>query len=463
MKTNVIEKRRAYTAEGATASNINAEQQLRRSVMACMLFEDIHYDTGESVAERIASLVPKVKPERVRAMAVEARERMKLRHVPLFIVREMARHQSHRSEVSSTLERVIQRADELAEFVSIYWKEKKQPLSAQIKKGLAAAFRKFSAYDLAKYNLSGKVKLRDVLFLCHAKPKDQEQGEIWKKLVSNTLPTPDTWEVEISASKDKKASWLRLIEERKLGGLALLRNLRNMAEARLDESDIRKALSSMKTERVLPFRFITAAKYAPQLEDALEEAMFKCVSSQSKLTGKTVLVVDVSGSMYSGGNVSKHSELSRVDAAAGLAMLVRECCENPVIYATAGDDHARVHATKRVPARRGFGLRDAIMKDMYQELGGGGIFLVQCLDHIKKEVGSADRVIVLTDEQDCDIKCNPANADAFGNNNYIVNVSVEKNGIGYGKFTKIDGWSEAILDFIRESESDNAQAQIIAS
>ena len=67
--------------------------------------------------------------------------------------------------MAETLTRVIQRADELTEFVAIYWSEGKLPLSAQVKKGLAAAFRKFDAYALAKYNRENPVKLRDVLFL----------------------------------------------------------------------------------------------------------------------------------------------------------------------------------------------------------------------------------------------------------------------------------------------------------
>jgi len=71
---------------------------------------------------------------------------MKLRHAPLLIVREMARHATHRRLVAETLERVIQRADELAEFVAIYWKDGRVPLPAQVKKGLAAAFPKFDEY-----------------------------------------------------------------------------------------------------------------------------------------------------------------------------------------------------------------------------------------------------------------------------------------------------------------------------
>ena len=80
----------------------------------------------------------------------------------------------------------------LTEFVAIYWKEKRQPLSAQVKKGLARAFGKFSEYQLARNNQKKEVSLRDVLFLCHAKPKNEEQEIIWKKLINNELSFPES-------------------------------------------------------------------------------------------------------------------------------------------------------------------------------------------------------------------------------------------------------------------------------
>jgi 60 kDa SS-A/Ro ribonucleoprotein len=94
--------------------------------------------------------LPKVAAEKVAALAIEAREQMKLRRAPLLLVREMARHKTHRAPVSSTLANILQRADELAEFVAIYWKDGRVPLSGQVKKGLAAAFPKFDEYQLAK-------------------------------------------------------------------------------------------------------------------------------------------------------------------------------------------------------------------------------------------------------------------------------------------------------------------------
>src|SRR6266550_6669834 len=175
------------THEGTPTRHVSPEMQLRRSVLACLLWESQFYEDGIEIAGRIAQLVPKVPAEKVAALAVEAREQMKLRHVPLLIVREMARHATHRRLVAETLERVIQRADELAEFVAIYWKDGRVPLSAQVKKGLASAFPKFDEYQLAKYDRSGSIKLRDVLFLSHAKPRDAAQAGIWKKLIWGRL------------------------------------------------------------------------------------------------------------------------------------------------------------------------------------------------------------------------------------------------------------------------------------
>jgi hypothetical protein len=248
----------ARTHEGAPARNISPELQLRRSVLACLLWESQFYEDGIEIAGRIAELVPKVAAEKVAALAIEGRERMKLRHAPLLLVREMASHKTHRALVSETLGQIIQRADELAEFVAIYWKDGRVPLSGQVKKGLAAAFPKFDEYQLAKYDRGGPIKLRDVLFLCHAKPRDQVQADVWKKLVSGSLTTPDTWEVALSSGADKREAWERLLREQKLGALALLRNLRNMREAGVDGSLVLSALGSMSTARVLPFRFLAA-------------------------------------------------------------------------------------------------------------------------------------------------------------------------------------------------------------
>jgi len=202
---------------------------------------------------------------------------------------------------------------------------------------------------------------------------------------------------------------------------------------------------------VLYFFFIAAAKYVPAWESYIEKAMLRCLSQRPKLKGKTILVIDVSGSMY-GAPISLKSELDRAQAACALAILVRELCEKPVIYATAGNDWARIHKTQIVPARNGFALSDYIY-GLCKPLGGGGIFLKQVMDYIKEKEDKADRVIVITDEQDCDVKNSPDKALIIGNNNYIINVASYDKGIAYSKWLHINGWSEAIMDFIGEFEN----------
>jgi 60 kDa SS-A/Ro ribonucleoprotein len=424
---------RPLTHEGAPARNLTPELQLRRSVLACLLWEAQFYEDGVEIAGRIAELVPKVEAEKVAALAVEARGQMKLRHAPLLLVREMARHATHRRLVAETLERVIQRADELAEFVAIYWKDGRVPLSAQAKKGLAAAFPKFDEYQLGKYDRGGPIQLRDVLFLSHAKPRDAAQASVWRKLVWGRLATPDTWEVALSSGVEKREAWERLLREQKLGALALLRNLRNMREAGADESLVLDALGAMCTSRVLPFRFLAAARYAPQWEEALEQAMLQSLADQPKLGGRTVVLVDVSGSMTA--PLSRRSEMQRTDAAYGLAVLVREICEKVGVFSFSD-------RVVEVPGRRGFALRDAI--DASQPHSGTLLgHAVEWLNNSERY----DRLIVITDEQAHD------RVPAPKGKGYVINVASNKNGVGYGKWTHINGWSDSVIEYIRMLES----------
>jgi 60 kDa SS-A/Ro ribonucleoprotein len=439
MKLNILKfahLARPRTHEGAPAAAITPEQALRRSVLACMLWENEFYESGVTIADRIRELVPQVEPARVAALAVEARSSMKLRHAPLLLVREMARHATHRALVAQSLTSIIQRADELAEFVAIYWSGGRAPLSAQVKKGLAASFTRFDEYALAKYDRAGAVSLRDVLFLSHAKPVDAEQAALWKRLIAGELATPDTWEVALSTGQgdNKRATWERLLSERKLGALALLRNLRNMKDAQVDERLVLDALAAMKTDRVLPFRFLAAARHAPQWEEPLESAIVRSIAGRDKLPGHTVLLVDVSGSM----NVplSRRSEMQRTDAAYGLAILLREIAEKVSIYTFSNE-------ARLVPPRRGFALRDA----MEASQPHSGTYLGKALDAVNEAKHAPyDRIIVITDEQSHDRISAPRGTG------YVINVASARNGVGYGPWVHIDGWSEAVLEYIREAE-----------
>ncbi len=454
MRLNILKRKKAKTHEGAEAfAPLDDMSQLRRSVLSCMLWEDEFYEDGETISARIGDLAARVDPEALAKLAIEARTKMNLRHVPLLLLTVLVRTGAKREKlVANTVAEVIQRADELSELVAIYWRNGRKPLSAQLKKGLARAFEKFDAYELAKYDRPGPVRLRDVLFLVHAKPKAAEQAETWKKLAAKELDSPDTWEVALSGGADKRETFERLLKTGKLGYLALLRNLRNMTDAGVDQRLVEKAILARKgAERVLPFRYIAAAKAAPGLEPAIDKAMLAGLAQAPKLRGRSLVIIDVSGSMY-GGLMSRKSGMNRALAASALGAIAREICEDPLIYATAGNDVTRVHATQRVPARRGMALVDAIY-GLCQPLGGGGIFLNQVMRFLEPKHPKADRVIVITDEQDCGLAGDsPLEAPAFGKANYMINVGSHRNGIGYGPWVHIDGFSEQVLRYIAEYE-----------
>ncbi len=130
--------------------------------------------------------------------------------------------------------------------------------------------------------------------------------------------------------------------------------------------------------------------------------------------------------------LSRRSEMSRTDAAYGLAVLLREIAEKVSIYSFS--DHLM-----RIPSRSGFALRDAI----HTSQPHSGTYLGKAVSGMDEKY---DRLIVITDEQAHDAF---PNAKARG---YVINVASYKNGVGYGQWVHIDGWSEAVIEYIRAAE-----------
>lgn len=432
---NRVVRQPAFNSVGTQVPQINAERQLKRVTLAAMLWEKQFYLDGKSHAELVKELVAKVAPSKVEALAEEARTKFKLRHIPLLLARELARHGKLQA---TALTNVIQRPDEMSEFLSIYWQEGKTAVSNQVKKGLAACFNKFNEYQLAKWNKnSAAIKLRDVMFLSHPKPQTAQQAELFKRIAADTLATPDTWETQLSSGADKCETFTRLMQEKKLGALAFLRNLRNMRDSGVADALIRSYAQTVDVSRVLPFRYIAAARIVPQYEDMLETMMFRSLADHQKIPGKTVLVIDVSGSMF-GTKISAKSDLDRFDAAAALAILCREVCEQVEIYSFS--DNA-----VRVAPRRGFALREAISSSQRHT----GTMLGRAMQTINAN-GGYDRCIVFTDEQSWD---RPGAPRGLG---YVVNVASYENGVNHQAWTEINGFSEAVVDYIQALEQEAA-------
>ena len=69
---------------------------------------------------------------------------------------------------------------------------------------------------------------------------------------------------------------------------------------------------------------------------------------------------------------------------------------------------------------------------------GAAVKMVSDLPH--------DRLIVITDEQSADRVPEPKGLG------YMINVASNRNGVGYGKWLHVDGWSDAVVRFICERE-----------
>ena len=409
--------------------------ELRRAVSSCLLWEDQFYESGVAIADRIAGLIAQCDPGAVADLAIEARNKMNLRHAPLWLVAGLSRAGQIAVLEAQHYPHIIRRADEMGELLAMIWKDGKTPIPNAMKRGLAEAFRQFDAYQLAKYDRAATVRLRDVLRLVHPKPKDDEQSAMWKALIAGELASPDTWEVALSGGADKRETFTRLISEGKLGYLALLRNLRNMVEAAVDPDLVKTAIIARRgAHNVLPFRYVAAARAAPMFEPALDEALCAAVEGMPILPGKTVVLVDVSGSMDA--KLSAKSDMTRMDAACALASVIH------------GD--VRVfsfsNSVVEVPPRRGMAGVDAIRRS---QLHGG-----TRLGHALSEVNLMtryERIIVITDEQASDSVGSPR-PEGRG---YMINVASARNGVGFGDWTRIDGFSENVLRYIGESEASD--------
>jgi uncharacterized protein with von Willebrand factor type A (vWA) domain len=209
-----------------------------------------------------------------------------------------------------------------------------------------------------------------------------------------------------------------------------------MVESGVSDTAIRQYANGLNLDRVLPFRFIAAARIMPAYTDMLEAMMFKSLAGHDKLKGKTVLLVDVSGSMF-GVPVSAKSDLDRFNAAAALAVLCREICEEVEIFTFST-------STVRVSNKlRGFALVNALDRSQHH----GGTDLGQAVNSVNAYVKGFDRCIVFTDEQS-----STAPGRINSTKNYILNVGSYENGINNYAWLTISGFSEACLDYIQAYE-----------
>ena len=372
MRFNKTTKQNSITQnyEGEKAYKLTPELELYSMVVTSTLNPKFYEPSEDgNILSRLVSLIKNVSPEFVAKLAIYTREKMYLRTIPLVLAVNLAEIHNGDNLISKLVERIIQRPDEITEILAYYQvyhsrtdTKKLNKLSKQIQKGVAKAFNKFDEYQFAKYNRATEVKLRDALFLSHAKPQ-RGKKELFKKIAEDKLEIPYTWEVELSqlgqqsfeTEEEKvnafKQKWEELIDSKKVGYMALMRNLRNILEVNVSTQYLSKVCSylsnpeAVRKSKQLPFRYLAAYRelksvsspYTSMVLNALEDAVKVSAENIKGYDYNTSVCIacDVSGSMEY--PISSRSKVQYYDIGLMLGMLLQSKCK-AVVSGMFGDD-----------------------------------------------------------------------------------------------------------------------------
>lgn len=494
-------KTTTLSKDGVVAFKHNEANELCERVLTSFFGEAKFYENGKVSDARLLHLVREVAtkdPVFVAKLAVLAREKFNLRSVTQVITAELAKVHRGDALVSAVINRTALRVDDLTDLIAylieskstlktdIYGKTKHvKTLPAQVRKGISTVFSKFNAYQLGKYKALGKsVKLRDLINLIHPTPVDAEQSAMWKSVLDGTLVTPDTWETALTqagqtareegADSDKLESmksdvWERMIVDKKLGYMALLRNLRNIIKSGVSPEAHAMAQAYLCNEKAvenskqMPFRFYSAYKALTAdttLDPFLKKAYIKALNAAlyfsgrnyPKMKGRTVLVCDLSQSMNS--KLSKMTEVSAKEVGAVLCSIASQFCEE---FITIGfGTNLKVIDLNDSPSATLENIKVILDTNV-----GCNTEANKVMDRLTSENISADNIIFFTDMQLNGGYNNSYNSTVdryrkeINKDVYIYNLNL----VGYGT-TQLDprnnrnimmsGWSDNVLRYIAE-------------
>jgi len=483
----------ARSANGNLQTIKSPEQVLFETLVSTLYGNDAFYETSNDKVQRMIAALDSVvamhgeKGARYALnVALFARREMFIRTMPIVMVVELTKILHNRKvtvpRMYEDVAAIIQRADELTDLYAYALTtfgngefNSKGKVPNSLKKGVAIAFNKFDAYQFGKYNRADGVKFSDLLRIVHPVPVDMVRAEIFNKIMKETLESPYTWEVELSKNgqlpkeeqKTKAQLWTELINREgpgSLGYMALIRNLRNMKEAGIDDSTWKKVAvrisdpKGVEKSKQLPFGFINAYEVAktsgvPSIVlNALTEATELSLSNMPNLGERVWIILDCSGSMNGsygyGGYRGEHSAPINAPIKVGAifsSALVKAAGESFQFKMTMFDDHAK-HVDLN-PRDSIFTLYEKIMK----RNAGGGTNLQSALDQKQMLGFEPDTVIVLSD-----MEVNRLSARDPGKlfTADCVKVAINLNSANttpmseWQGWTQLFGWSERIFKFI---------------
>ncbi len=286
------------------------------SVLITTFLEDEFYRTEKETIEKIRALIAKVGDSRfVAKAALYARHTCGLRSVSHLVAGELAKSVKGETWTKSFYAQVVRRPDDVMETLGYYLSVYGRPVPNSLKKGLGAALAGFDEYQVAKYRREhGAFKMVDAVNLVRPKAT-----AALSKLVRGELDPAQTWETKLTQAGDaetdeqvvaaKSQAWGELLRERKLGYLALLRNVRNIltqAPELLDELCTQLADErAVRRSLVFPFQFLSAVEVlkqgnlpgAERVMGALNQAVDHSLANVPKFDGRTLVALDSSRSM----------------------------------------------------------------------------------------------------------------------------------------------------------------------
>ncbi len=288
------------------------------------------YRSGDNTLKELRALVAAIPDKRfVAKAALFARDRFNMRSITHVVAGELAKSVKGESWTGNFYKKLVVRPDDITETLSYYMGNYGKPIPNALKRGFAQALEGMDEYRLGKYKAEGKgLSMVDVVNLLHPKATDA-----LTKLMTDSIKV-ETWETELSSAGNaedvdlaKNAAWSKLLTENKLGYMALLRNLRNILEQAPESVSLACAQlvgeARIKKSRVLPFRFLTALDQIRQTNEdgtrevliAISRALDIAVENVPRLPGKTLIALDVSGSMNGAGDAKSPAIIGSLFAA----------------------------------------------------------------------------------------------------------------------------------------------------
>ena len=452
----------AVNREGMPAYAMEDRIKLVTQVLTSFFNERKFYGDNSAEMELTIRKVIRQDPDFVSRLAVYARRAFNMRSVAHVLAAYLAHEPAGKPYARRTIDGITLRGDDVTELMAFYLATFGKPIPNALRKGVNDAFSRFDEYTLAKYKGAGKaVRMRDIVMLCHPRPKDEAQAALWKRLLEDDLKTPMTWETQLSAKGNNKETWEALIDSGKVGYMALLRNLRNILRAAPCNIDkVWKTIANpdaIRNSKQLPFRYLSAYREigdaaGSKALDALESAVRLAISNLPRLPGTTVIAVDTSGSM--GWKLSDRSSVRCCEVGMMLGLIANRICENSLFYTFDVNiekypltSHTAILETCARYARAGFGTRMGLP------------FEAMINDEIR-----ADRIIIISDNE-----CNQYRQDKKMVVQALADEYRDVSGIdiwvhaidlmGYGtqqfagaRTNIIAGWSEKVFEFILLAE-----------